>query len=104
MTKEISTSQKRCSIHTIVSPLLLYLKKKKKNDATSTSVPGFRQVQKCGGSRDNRLRLCLASNDRSEFRASGGGEVTAVRCAGGCRGLKGQLSLLSAREQQEQKM
>ena len=52
----------------------------------------------------NRLRLCLASNDRSEFRASGGGEVTAVRCAGGCRGLKGQLSLLSAREQQEQKM
>lgn len=78
--------------------------KKKKKDATSTSVPGFRQVQKCGGSRDNRLRLCLASNDRSEFRASGGGEVTAVRCAGGCRGLKGQLSLLSAREQQEQKM
>ena len=48
MTKEISTSQKRCSIHTIVSPLLLYLKKKKKTmqHPPASLAPGrFRSVE-----------------------------------------------------------
>lgn len=101
MTKEISTSQKKMQHPYICVSFAVILKKMMQHPPASLASGGFRSVE---AAETQQVKAVLWHQMTERVPASGGGEVTAVWCAGGCRGLKGQLSLLSAREQQEQKM